>query len=90
MKPPANHIAMMQIDCEVINTSLVHISEDAIPTHLNARMRSETRGASPTASASHATSNSSLQHNESFGNFQSADVSGKSQNNFENSNNVTR
>lgn len=34
-----DHVLMMQIDCEVINTGLVHIREDAIPLHLNARMR---------------------------------------------------
>ena len=36
MRPPANHVAMMQIDCEVINTKLIHIREDAIPHHMMA------------------------------------------------------
>ena len=34
-----DHVLMMQIDCEVINTGLVHIKEDALPIHLSARMR---------------------------------------------------
>ena len=62
MQPLPNHVVMMQIDCEVINTGLVHIKEDAIPIHLNARMRSEPSPASPSASA---TANSSLQRNDS-------------------------
>ncbi len=31
---------MMQIDCEVMNTRLIHVKEDAIPMHLSAQMRS--------------------------------------------------
>ena len=62
MQPLPNHVVMMQIDCEVINTGLVHIKEDAIPIHLNARMRSEPIPASPSASAA---TNSSLQRNDS-------------------------
>ena len=34
MQPPAHHVAMMQIECEVINTKLIHIKEDAIPLHM--------------------------------------------------------
>ena len=34
MQPPAHHVAMMQIECEVINTKLIHIKEDAIPHHM--------------------------------------------------------
>ena len=30
-----NHVAMMQIDCEVMNTRLVYIKEDAIPAHMH-------------------------------------------------------
>merc|ERR1719323_641455 len=30
---------MMQIDCEVINTRLIHVREDAIPMHPSAQMR---------------------------------------------------
>ena len=36
MRPPAHHVAMMQIECEVINTKLIHIKEDAIPRHMMA------------------------------------------------------
>lgn len=32
MRPPENHVTMMQIDCEVTNTKLLHIREDAIPS----------------------------------------------------------
>ena len=39
MQALPDHVLMMQIDCEVINTGLVHIKEDAIPIHLSARMR---------------------------------------------------
>ena len=39
MRAPPNHVAMMQIDCEVINTRLIHVREDAIPMHLSAQMR---------------------------------------------------
>ena len=64
MQPLPNHVVMMQIDCEVINTALVHIKEDAIPIHLTSRMRSETGGpATPTPST--ATNFSSLQRNNS-------------------------
>ena len=38
MRAPPNHVAMMQIDCEVINTRLIHVREDAIPMHLSAQM----------------------------------------------------
>ena len=58
----ANHVAMMQIDCEVINTSLVQISEDAIPIHLNVRMKSEPKNPKPS-------SNSTLERNESRSTF---------------------
>ena len=50
MKPPANHVAMMQIDCEVMNTRLIYIKNDAIPSHMSANMKG---------------SNASLQRNES-------------------------
>lgn len=32
-------IAMMKIDCEVMNTQLVHIKQDSIPAHLAANLR---------------------------------------------------
>ena len=92
MKPPANHVAMMQIDCEVINTSLVHISEDAIPVHLNVRMKSEAGSATKAASNSTLERNDSRKPFETFGNYQ-ANVTGKQKNlfnNFEKSNNITR
>lgn len=62
MQALPNHVLMMQIDCEVINTGLVHIKEDAIPIHLSARMRAES---GPASEASSAASNSSLQRNDS-------------------------
>lgn len=34
---PPQHFTMMQIDCEVINTSIVHIKEDVIPTQFGIR-----------------------------------------------------
>ena len=92
MKPPANHLSMMQIDCEVINTSLVHISEDAIPAHLNANIRMKSEHSTST----HATSNSSLQRNDSqkshMDNF-GGNVTGanpKAFEDFDKSNNSTR
>ena len=33
---PEAHIAMTQIDCEVIHTRLVHVSEEVVPPHLRA------------------------------------------------------
>ena len=52
MQPPENHVAMMQIDCEVISTRLLHVHQDSIPAHLSQGMRAEA-------------SNASLQRNES-------------------------
>ena len=52
----------MQIDCEVINTKLLHIREDAIPVHLSGSVR-------PTGS------NASLQKNESHDGFHRFDSS---------------
>ncbi|XP_076376866.1 bZIP_ATF6 domain-containing protein ATf6 isoform X1 [Megalopta genalis] len=42
---PANHITMMQIDCEVTNTQLLHLQQSVIPNHLKNSDRSgnETR-----------------------------------------------
>lgn len=31
---PPNHITMMQIDCEVTNTQLLHLQQSIIPVHL--------------------------------------------------------
>jgi len=31
MQPPRDHVAMMQIDCEVTNTRLLHIHQASIP-----------------------------------------------------------
>ncbi|XP_071543858.1 uncharacterized protein Atf6 isoform X2 [Panulirus ornatus] len=36
LAPPNDHIAMMQIDCEVIHTRLVHVSEEVVPVYLRA------------------------------------------------------
>lgn len=35
MQPPPNHVTMLQIDCEVMNTRLLHVKEDAIPSQMN-------------------------------------------------------
>nr|XP_012152167.1 PREDICTED: cyclic AMP-dependent transcription factor ATF-6 alpha isoform X2 [Megachile rotundata] len=41
---PANDITMMQIDCEVTNTQLLHLQQSIIPTHLkNNRSRNHVR-----------------------------------------------
>ncbi|CAK9810656.1 Cyclic AMP-dependent transcription factor ATF-6 alpha [Anthophora plagiata] len=37
---PANHITMMQIDCEVTNTQLLHLQQSIIPNHLKSNNRS--------------------------------------------------
>ena len=34
MNPPSHHVAMMQIDCQVMNTKLIHVNEEAIPANL--------------------------------------------------------
>ena len=41
MQPPENHVAMMQIDCEVMNTRLLHIHQDSIPAHVSHAMRAD-------------------------------------------------
>ena len=41
MQPPENHVAMMQIDCEVMNTRLLHIHQDSIPAHASHAMRAD-------------------------------------------------
>ncbi|XP_021375263.1 cyclic AMP-dependent transcription factor ATF-6 beta-like isoform X1 [Mizuhopecten yessoensis] len=33
MQPPAGNIGMMQIDCEVLNTQLIHVHKSALPRH---------------------------------------------------------
>merc|ERR1711981_229061 len=43
---PENHVAMMQIDCEVMNTRLLHIHEDSIPLHLSESMRAHANNGS--------------------------------------------
>lgn len=53
MQPPENHVAMMQIDCEVINTRLLHIHQDSIPAHLSQGMRAEASNASLQRNDSH-------------------------------------
>ncbi|XP_066993421.2 cyclic AMP-dependent transcription factor ATF-6 alpha isoform X1 [Anabrus simplex] len=37
MSAPPNHVTMMQIDCEVTNTQLLHVNEGDIPAHLRQR-----------------------------------------------------
>lgn len=44
---PANHITMMQIDCEVTNTQLLHLQQSIIPNHLKSANRSESRTRQP-------------------------------------------
>lgn len=33
MQPPAGNIGMMQIDCEVLNTQLIHVHKSTLPRH---------------------------------------------------------
>lgn len=53
MQPPANHIAMMQIDCEVINTKLLHVPQDSIPPHVSQGPRADSNNASLQRNQSH-------------------------------------
>ena len=53
MKPPENHVAMMQIDCEVMNTRLLHIHQDSIPNHVSHAMRSDASNSSLQRNGSH-------------------------------------
>ena len=41
MSPPSHHVAMMQIDCQVMNTKLIHVNENTIPVNLGASGRSD-------------------------------------------------
>ncbi|GAB6033149.1 activating transcription factor 6 [Chamberlinius hualienensis] len=34
VRPPKNRVAMMQIDCEVMNTKVVYVKESLIPSHV--------------------------------------------------------
>jgi len=52
MQPPENHVAMMQIDCEVVNTRLLHIHQDSIPAHVS-HHRAESNNASLQRNESH-------------------------------------
>ncbi|CAL4123155.1 unnamed protein product [Meganyctiphanes norvegica] len=47
MAPPAQHIAMMQIDCEVTYTKLVHISEDLVPIAMRSNKPSNVSHSTP-------------------------------------------
>jgi len=38
---PPGSIAMMKIDCEVMNTQLLHVNQDAIPVHMAANLKTE-------------------------------------------------
>lgn len=42
MQPPVGSIAMMQIDCEVTATKLVHIRKSAVPDHMLGNFTSTT------------------------------------------------
>jgi len=53
MKPPEGHVAMMQIDCEVMNTRLLHIRQDSIPDHVSHAMRADASNASLQRNDSH-------------------------------------
>ncbi|XP_017757301.1 PREDICTED: cyclic AMP-dependent transcription factor ATF-6 alpha [Eufriesea mexicana] len=44
---PANHITMMQIDCEVTNTQLLHLQQSIISNHLKSTNRSESHTNQP-------------------------------------------
>ena len=35
MAPPAGRVGMMQIDCEVMNTQLIHVQKSAMPKREN-------------------------------------------------------
>ena len=66
MQPPENHVAMMQIDCEVINTRLLHIHQDSIPAHLSQGMRADTNNASLQRNDSHEEQSGIHHHYEDF------------------------
>ncbi|XP_064649146.1 cyclic AMP-dependent transcription factor ATF-6 alpha-like isoform X2 [Lineus longissimus] len=34
MQPPVGSVAMMQIDCEVMNTKLIHVTKSTVPKHM--------------------------------------------------------
>jgi hypothetical protein len=53
-RPIPGSIAMMQIDCEVINTQLLHVKQEAIPAHMAANLR--------TSNISHESDNVSAGH----------------------------
>lgn len=44
---PPNHVTMMQIDCEVTNTQLLHLQESVIPEHLRRNQQSSDRASKP-------------------------------------------
>ncbi|XP_053987006.1 cyclic AMP-dependent transcription factor ATF-6 alpha isoform X1 [Hylaeus volcanicus] len=47
---PANHITMMQIDCEVTNTQLLHLQQSVIPNHLKSNRSGSHMRETPVAS----------------------------------------
>ncbi len=66
MKAPPGHVSMMQIDCEVMNTRLIHVREDAIPANVNrGRSDDDAYNASMGAGGAASSDNSSLQRNSS-------------------------
>ncbi|XP_044728009.1 cyclic AMP-dependent transcription factor ATF-6 alpha isoform X2 [Chrysoperla carnea] len=40
---PNNHITLVKIDCEVLNTNLVHVNQNSIPQHLRASFQNQTQ-----------------------------------------------
>ena len=40
---PPNHVTMMQIDCEVTNTQLLHLENSVIPEHLRNQRKPNSR-----------------------------------------------
>lgn len=48
---PPNHVTMMQIDCEVTNTQLLHLQEAIIPKHLRNKDNSESNAPKTEVSA---------------------------------------
>jgi len=55
--PPANHVSMMQIDCEVMNARLLYIREDAIPANMQHHVVNTSRDFGANFSNDHYSSN---------------------------------
>ena len=63
---PPFHVSMMQIDCEVTDTHLVHVSQESVPQHLRPEDASASSNQSPgsrhTNSSHHNTLNNKSNH----------------------------